>query len=386
MKMKKLFALLLILVMLLSLAACENTKDPETDTPDKENTETVDPDTEGNNGDGAADKTEGFDYMAEDLTKYLKLGQYEGLPVKREDPMLTDEEFENYVNGILAGYEDYEHITDREIAEGDSVHLDYAGAVDGEQLGGGTSLNQVITAGDGHGYIPGFGTALIGHKPGDQFTAEMTFPDPYPNNPDLSGKAVTFAFNIHYILGENKQVRTYDTLDDDYVYSTFNYETVDEFLESVHLVVQNQKTYTVTRATNNDLLEQIIENSEVIEYPEKAVNELYEKSRETHEKSAANSGLDYETYIMQTYGKTDEDLMNDCKAAVKEKLVIYSLVKVLDAKVTEAEVNGKVAFFADLYGVKPEEFLQTYSYEEMENIAQIDKVLSIVASLGVEAE
>ncbi len=374
--MKKILALLLVLVMLFSLVACSKPTDEQKDNPNAENTDTEQSQT--------AEET-AFDYMTADLTKYLKLGQYEGLTVTREDPMLTDEEFERYVNNILSDYSDYEHITDREIVEGDKVHLDYSGAVGNEQFGG-TALNQIITAGDGNGQIPGFGAALIGHKAGDQFVAEMTYPDPFPNDPENAGKPVAFAFNIHYILGEDIETYTYDTIDDLFVKNTFNYDTVEEFLSSVRTVVQNQKTYTVLRATNFQVLEQVVENSEVIGYPEAALMEIYDLNRKTQEQYAENNGVDYETYIMQTYGMTDEDIMNDCKAAVKENLVIYSLVKALDAEVTESEINGKIAFMADLYGVKPEEFLQTYPYDEMKELAQFDKVLSIVASIGVEAE
>ena len=374
--MKKIIALLLVLVMAVSLFACSKPTVEQNENPDTENTDSDQAQT---------DEETAFDYMTADLTKYLKLGQYEGLTVTREDPVLTDEEFERYVNSILSQYSDYEHITDREIADGDKVHLDYSGTIGDEQFGG-TNLNQIVTAGDGHGQIPGFGAALIGHKAGDQFVAEMTFPDPYPNDPENAGKPVAFAFNIHYIVGENIVAYTRDNIDDTFVKNTFNYDTVEEFLEMVRNVAQNQKTYTVTYATNTALFEQVIENSEVIEYPEAAVREMYDSSREQHETNAANKGMDYETYIMETFGKTDEDLMNDCKAEVKKNLVLYSLVKALDAEVTEAEISGKIAFMADLYGVSSDEFVQTYGYDEMKTVAQFDKVFSMVARLGTDAE
>ena len=40
---------------------------------------------------------------------------------------------------------------------------------------------------------------LIGHAPGENFDINVTFPDPYTNNTDLSGKDAVFNITINYI-------------------------------------------------------------------------------------------------------------------------------------------------------------------------------------------
>lgn len=79
---------------------------------------------------------------------------------------------------------------------GDTVVIDYSGSVDGEVFEGGTAQNQQLTLGSGS-FIDGFEDAIIGHTVGESFDINVTFPDPYPNNPDLAGKEAVFAITIH---------------------------------------------------------------------------------------------------------------------------------------------------------------------------------------------
>lgn len=378
--MKKLIIALLIACMVLSLVACNAEKDEEKVNPDEQTTENTDAGNTDENTESADDgEAASFDFMTADLTQYLKLGEYKGLSATRETAELSDAEFDDYMNQLLASYSNYEQITDRAAVEGETVVVDYTGTRDGVAFEGGTAQMQPVVASDGNGYIPGFGSALIGHKAGDFFSVDVTFPEEYQNNPDLAGVTVTFAFNVHYIQGELLSP-TLDTIDDEFVKTYFGKDTVEEFVNSQREGVEVQKAYSQTSATNMELWQQIIDNSEVIAYPDGTVEKVYEYYREMYEYYASYYGTDYATFLSDYVGLTDDELLENCRDYVKEDLVMYSLVKELDANVTDEEIAEKTAFFAKMYCVDESDITSYYGDDQMKTTTQFDKVLGIIST------
>lgn len=86
-----------------------------------------------------------------------------------------------------------------EAKDGDTVNIDYTGYLDGEAFDGGST--------DGAGadlelgsntYIDGFEDGIVGHKVGETFDLNLTFPENYGNS-DLAGKDVTFTVTLNGI-------------------------------------------------------------------------------------------------------------------------------------------------------------------------------------------
>lgn len=73
---------------------------------------------------------------------------------------------------------------------GDVLMIDFVGKVDGTEFPGGTGTDIPVDIG-GNGFIPGFAEQLVGLKPGETRTIEVTFPADY-NTATLAGKAATF--------------------------------------------------------------------------------------------------------------------------------------------------------------------------------------------------
>ena len=110
-------------------------------------------------------------------------------------------------------------VTDRAVEDGDTVNIDYVGTVDGVEFEGGNTNGQGtnVTAG-GTDYIDDFLTQIIGHMPGETFDVNVTFPDPYTSNEELSGKDAVFKTTINYISEtpkpEDKSLETVKTVED----------------------------------------------------------------------------------------------------------------------------------------------------------------------------
>lgn len=96
-----------------------------------------------------------------------------------------------------AGYSTDASLT---VEDGDTVNIDYVGSVDGIEFEGGSTQGQGTDLVIGSGsYIDDFEEQLIGAHPGDEVDVYATFPDPYNNNPDLSGKEALFEVTINGI-------------------------------------------------------------------------------------------------------------------------------------------------------------------------------------------
>ena len=86
-------------------------------------------------------------------------------------------------------------------ATGDVLKVDFVGKVDGTPFEGGTANDIDVEIGGG-GFIPGFAEGLVGAKPGEQRTIDVTFPDDYGAE-NLRSKAATFDITVKEI---NRQV------------------------------------------------------------------------------------------------------------------------------------------------------------------------------------
>ena len=109
----------------------------------------------------------------------------------------TDTTADDNTDNNSAGYSTDASLT---VEDGDTVNIDYVGSVDGVEFEGGSTRGQGTDLVIGSGsYIDDFEEQLIGAHSGDEIDVYATFPDPYNNNPDLSGKEALFEVTINGI-------------------------------------------------------------------------------------------------------------------------------------------------------------------------------------------
>ena len=137
----KILALALALVMALALVACYGDTEETTLSTENEETEgTIDTtDLAGEDGDTYAQ----MDYMATDLSQYVTLGQYKGLDIVAERPIVSDAEIDAELQAVVDAFTTYEpyevNVTDRVTERGDFVNISYIGTMDGVPFDGGSS-------------------------------------------------------------------------------------------------------------------------------------------------------------------------------------------------------------------------------------------------------
>ncbi len=382
--MKKLLILLLSISLVLTFVSCDNKEQPNTDGTGSSVQETVDSnepedttDTEDSSeSTEPAETIEPFDYMANDLSAYITLGQFKNLTVTVDIETLTDEEYAAQVEALLMEYAYTPFITeDRAAGMGDNLSVNYAGYINGEAVNSTVANGDVITIAENSGYIPGFVEGFIGHKVGETFSFDVTFPEDYGNS-DLAGVTVTFECKINGIYDGTE---AFPPSIEEFVEDFTNFETVDEFHEYFRNSL-DQELYYESLSTVYDLLwKQIIEGSTYISLPEEEIERIYNMNRATYEDYAAMYGVDYETFLSEYIGATDEQLREICESYVKEDLTLYQLVKELDIELTDEEFMEGCEFYAQQYGMTVDEFLSYYNEEDVRLSLIYEEVLTVIA-------
>ena len=264
-------------------------------------------------------KIQGFD-----AAKSLTLADYANISVPADEVAATDEEVDADNQSTLESHKEASTDAALEIKDGDEVNIDYVGTIDGVEFDGGNSNGEGydLTIGSGS-FIDDFEQQLIGHKPGENVSVEVTFPDDYDDE-DVAGKDAVFAVTIN-------SISVTPELTDAFVAENITEEgvtTAEEYRNFVKnkFYEQHLKEY---------LTNYIIENTTVKSYP----SDYLKKVRATT-KYNDESMLQY----FSSYGMTNVwDLRDD---SVKDEL---SYEKELRTRAKETAKNAMVyqAIFED---------------------------------------
>ena len=192
---------------------------------------------------------------------YVETFDVNDVTLAKADLEFTDAEVEEDIQSQLENFKDLNTDKKLEVKSGDDVSIDYVGTMDGEEFEGGSAEDYTLTIGSGS-FIEGFEDQLIGAHPGDQVTVNVTFPDPYENNPDYAGKDASFAVTVKgiYQLGEFTDEFVQKNLSD-------KAQTVDEYKQ--YLKDTNYQTNL-----ENAITEYVTNNVSAKKYPKDYLKHL----------------------------------------------------------------------------------------------------------------
>lgn len=194
----------------------------------------------------------------------LTLADYANITVPAEEVAATAEEVEGDINSALLSHREASTDETLEIKDGDTVNIDYVGTIDGVEFEGGNSngAGYDLTIGSGS-FIDDFEQQLIGHKPGESLTVEVTFPEGYRDDDTVAGKDASFAVTVNSITVTPE-------FTDEFVAKNFSEEgmsTAEEYRASIEnrYYEQHLEEY---------LADYIVENSTVRSYPSDYLKKL----------------------------------------------------------------------------------------------------------------
>jgi len=136
----------------------------------------------------------GFSYTATfEIMPKIELADLAGKELTKVVAEVTEADVDEMLDKLRQQRTEWEDV-ERAAQDGDTVHLDFKGMVDGEVFEGGSAENVPLVLGSGS-MIEGFESGILGAGAGDERTIEVTFPEDYRAE-HLAGKAATFEIKV----------------------------------------------------------------------------------------------------------------------------------------------------------------------------------------------
>jgi trigger factor len=123
----------------------------------------------------------------------IKLGDMTQIKVNRPVVEVADVDIDRTLD-ILRKQRLHYHAVERAAQEGDRVHIDYQGTIDGAPFPGGEAKDFPVVLGEGR-TLKDFEGALVGMAAGESKSFDVTFPADYFAK-DIAGKTATFAAQV----------------------------------------------------------------------------------------------------------------------------------------------------------------------------------------------
>lgn len=308
------------------------------------------------------------------VEKYVTLGEYTGIPVELAAAVVDEADEEElmqalYMDSVTA---ELGGITDREVALGDTVNIDYEGKKDDVAFSGGTASGASLGIGSGQ-FIDGFEEGLIGALPGETRDLNLTFPVGY-DNADLAGQDVVFTVTVNFI---------YPTEYSDEVVAALgvtDITTVADMQQFVHEYLESEAQSTYTNTLESSLLQAFIGACEFKEIPEHVLEKYRNNVRETLEATCAAYGMDVETYCSYVYQMDLESFLNKyAEEAAKQGLAFQAVANAENLNITDEELQEKLEEFAAQGGYESvEDFLGDLDREEYREYFMFERVLEFL--------
>ena len=239
----------------------------------------------------------------------VKLCDLSSITVETSPKLTVDEDMVNSQIDYLR--KNYLTETEDAAKEGDTVNIDFVGKMDGEAFNDGSGTGYDLVLGSGS-FIDGFEDQLIGAKKGEKLEVNVTFPESYPNNPDLAGKPAVFDVTVN-------KVSTMPELTDQWVKEHAEdmgskASDVASFRVEQQALLQAQVDYQYNNTIQQDALQQIVDTSEI------TVSDAMQKYAEDYV-------ISQEVSTAKQYGSSLADMLNMYGMSVddfKEEISSYA--------------------------------------------------------------
>jgi len=310
----------------------------------------------------------GVSYDKYDLEEYIKVGEYKGLKVDAYTVKVTDAEVKAQIQSELEAAASAQEISPNDaIKDGDTVNIDYVGKKDGKAFDGGTARGYDLEIGS-DSFIDGFEDGLVGKKVGDKVKLDLTFPEDYGEK-SLAGQDVVF--NVTINSATRMTVPEYDL---EYIKNVTDHDTIEEYEKEVEKNLYESKEAEEISNQQTDLWSQVLEDTEVIQYPEKELGYYIEFNSDQIDGMAESYGLSREDMLANyDFGSEEEfDAVNEdsSKLRVKQEMLIEYIADKEGLKYTDKEAQEMVSSFEQMG--YDEEAIKSQTGHDMDSYVRIE--------------
>ncbi|MCL2351428.1 MAG: stalk domain-containing protein [Firmicutes bacterium] len=305
---------------------------------------------------------------------YIEMFNYKAMLIPKDVYTIPDAVIQTKINDILSKFSYDAQTTDRAVASGDIVNINYHDIFDGVKHTGGDidgGMNMFV------GGTDSALDSLIGHIPGETVNVEITYPDDYEEVSDR-GKTVLFVIVINYIR-ERKNPELTDDFVAEKLSSSYGWTTVEEMKEGIH--------HDIQRSNITEYIQQhLTEATTVRSVPDQLFEHLENSMMYTYQLNARFSEKTLEEYISANDGVESVDELKAVKYDEIMETARYDLI--VQAVAEDAGISVSQADTADYFAEQTS--IDAYSaYEKffgapfMKQAVLYKKVINYIADNAV---
>ncbi|MCT4704444.1 trigger factor [Enterobacteriaceae bacterium H11S18] len=319
---------------------------------------------------------EDFTYSVEfEVYPEVELQGLDAIEVEKPVVEVTDEDVDTMLDTLRKQQATWKDSDAAATAE-DRVTIDFTGSVDGEVFEGGKASDFVLAMGQGR-MIPGFEDGVVGHKAGEEFTIEVTFPEDY-HAENLKGKAAKFD-----IVLKKVEERELPEFTEEFI-KRFGVE--DGSVAGLRTEVRKNMDRELKGAVRNRIKSQAIDglvNANNIDVPAALIDgEIDVLRRQAAQRFGGNE--------QQALELPRELFEEQAKRRVVVGLLLGEVIRTHELKADEARVNGLIEEMASAYE-DPKEVIEFYGknkelMDNMRNVALEEQAVEAVLAKAKVSE
>lgn len=295
------------------------------------------------------------------------VGDLSGEVVERLVYELTQEDVDSTIQTLRKQRATFEKV-DRAAALEDRVNIDFSGKLNGEVFAGGEARDYPVVLGGG-GMLPEFEAAIVGMKPGETRSFDLTFPEDY-HGKDMAGKKVNFSVTLNHV--EEPKL---PELNADFARAVGIPEGDEDKLQGeirVNLVSEISRRL---KARNKDAAMNALLKVAGFDVPRVLVDDEVQALMQQAVKDMESRGMK-----MKGVSLPPELFIERAEKRVKLGLVLTHLVQKHDLKAKPEQIKGFIREYAQSFD-QPEEVIRWYAAEparmqEVEHIVLEENVVN----------
>ncbi|MSO53618.1 MAG: trigger factor [Rhodospirillales bacterium] len=291
--------------------------------------------------------------MTVDIMPEIKPINFSALALERltSDPDPAD--VEKTLERLSKAHGSTEAITEARAAQiDDVVQINFVGKRDGVEFPGGAGKGYMLELGS-KSFIPGFEDKLVGARPGQKVTFDITFPEDY-GAAELAGKAVTFEVDVREI-----HARVDAKLDDDLA-KKVGAESLDGLKQAIRGEQEREIKALARVRLKRSLLDQLADGHS-FQVPgamvETEFNTIW-KHFDEHRQSGQMAADD------EYKGKADDEIKGEFRTLAERRvrlgLLLAEVGRVNNITVTQDEINQAISGEARRFPGKEKDVFEYY--------------------------
>ncbi|OCF99797.1 trigger factor [Gilliamella sp. wkB195] len=297
----------------------------------------------------------------------IKIKDLEKIEVEKPVAEVVDADVETMIETLRKQQGTWKAVK-KTAKEQNRVTLDFLGKVDGAEFEGGKADDFALVLGQGR-MIPGFEDAIIGHKAGDEFDINVTFPEDY-HAENLKGKPAVFSASLKKVeeleLPEltEEVVKRFGIADG----------TVESLRAEVRKNMQRELNATIRNKIKTQVIDGLVKNND-IEVPSALIDREIDVLRQ---QALTRFGGN----VKQSMDLPKELFEAEAKRRVLVGLLFSEIIESNKLKADEAKVQSLIDEIATAYE-DPKEVVDYYRKDKkaMDNIRSValeDQVVDLL--------